>query len=437
MRARFVARAIVIALWALLTLFRFAVGWLLLLLMFQPRATREAWAGRCLGSLLRRLGATFVKLGQILSTRADLLPPPLILELETLQDDVGPFAFAEVRATIETDFEEPLEMLFRDFDTTPLASASVAQVHTATLPSGQRVAVKIRRPDIERLVEFDLGAMRVVGRLLELVPSLALLAPLESIEEFGRGIRMQLDLTVEAANNRRFRGNFAGDPDVFFPALVDPLCSHRVLTMELVDGEKILNYAAVGGDGKRLAQIGFRVLLKMIFEDGFVHADLHPGNLFVTRDQRLALLDLGLVGELRSDNRIGLAQYFAAFARGDGATMARLMTDLAPEPPTASGDPPAARRPRDYAAFEKSVTDFVGKYHGRPLGEIQISVAFLDMMDILRRHRVKANATFTLVNIAIMVTEGIAKQLDPDVDLMAAAAPYFIRLGYTGLPDGA
>lgn len=432
MQARFFARAAVITLLALVTLARFVTGWLVLLFIFAPRERRQAWAGRCLAALLRQLGATFVKLGQILSTRPDLLPGPVIRALESLQDDVGPFPFAYVRETIEQDFEEPLETLFAAIDPRPLASASVAQVHAATLTTGERVAVKVRRPDIERLVDLDLAAMRLFGRLFELVPSFALLAPTESIDEFGRGIRMQLDFTIEAANNRRFRANFAGDPDVLFPTLHPSLCSARVLTMELIDGEKILEYRRTRSDPKRLAALGMRMLLKMIFEDGFVHADLHPGNLFVTRDDRLAVLDLGLVGELHGEHKTGLARYFAAFARGDGATMAKIMTDLSPSP---SG----AKRSgvRDYPAFEREVCEFVTRYHGRKLGEVQISVVFLDLMDILRRHRVRANATFTMVNIAIMITEGIGKQLDPEVDLMAAAAPFFIKLGFVGEPSAA
>ncbi|MEO6954562.1 MAG: AarF/UbiB family protein [Polyangia bacterium] len=421
MQLRFLARALIITLLSLLTLARFCAGWLALLVIGKPAEARQAWAGRCLARLMRRLGATFVKLGQILSTRPDLLPKAMLRELESLQDHVGPFSFDALRETIEQDFSEPLETLYASFDRVPLASASVAQVHAAVLHDGRRVAVKVRRPDIERLVDFDLGAMRLGGKLLELVPSLSLLSPVESIDEFGRGIRMQLDFTIEADNNRRFRTNFAGDPDVVFPELVERLCSMRVLTMELIDGEKVLAYAKVGADPKRLAAIGFRVILKMIFIDGLVHADLHPGNLFVTRAHKLALLDLGLVGELDAEHRLGLARYFAAFAAGDGVAMAQIMTSLA------SAD--ARRTVRDYPGFERAVQVFAQRHKGQTLGEIQISVVFLELMEILRHHRVRANPTFTLVNIAIMMTEGIGKQLDPSVDLIGAAAPFFAHMG--------
>src|SRR5262249_43943627 len=163
----------------------------------------------------------------------------------------------------------------------------------------------------------------------------------------------------------RFRDNFRDDRDVLFPALVDELCTARILTMEFIDGTKVLNFRQTPADPKRLAAIGFRVLLKMIFEDGFVHADLHPGNIFIARDDRVAILDLGLVGELDGTHRAGFARYFAAWAQGDGKTMARLMTEM-------SSELSPSRRIPDFAGFEAAVVAFVGKYHGKRLGEVQV-----------------------------------------------------------------
>jgi ubiquinone biosynthesis protein len=416
---RFVARATVIFLLVAGALLRWLIGWLVLLVALRPRARRERWFAACLVGLFRSLGATFIKVGQIMSTRPDLFPPHVIHALESLQDNVGPFDYQHVQRILVDDFGKPPEQLFAEISPAPIASASVAQVHRARLLDGRVVAVKVRRPKIEGIVDFDLGVMRLFAGAMALIPSIRLLAPVESVDEFGRGIRMQLDFTVEAANNRRFRENFAGDRDVLFPVLVDGLCTTRVLVMDFIEGTKILNFRQTPSNPKKLASIGFRVLLKMIFEDGFVHADLHPGNIFITRDDRVAILDLGLVGELDGAHRGAFARYFAAWAQGDGKTMARIMTDYSP-----------SKSIRDYPGFEAAIVEFVRRYSGKKLGEVEVSKVFFDMMNILRRFRVRVNPTFTLVNIAIAVTEGIGKQLDPEVDLMTEALPFFARFNF-------
>ena len=413
-------RAMVIALFLLLRGATWFFGWLGLLVALRGQTRRQQWFGRCLLALFRDLGATFIKLGQIMSSRPDLFPPHVIHALEKLQDQVGPFPADEAVRTLAEDFGAPPEVLFESFDREPIASASVAQVHRARLPGGRVVAVKIRRPKITTIVDFDLSVMRGVARALAIIPTFKLLAPVETVDEFGRGIRMQIDFTIEAEHNRRFRELFAGDPDVVFPELVPELCSRRVLTMEFIEGKKILVVARTRTehDPARLARIGFRLLLKMIFEDGFVHADLHPGNILVTPEGKVALLDVGLVGELDDVHRQAFARYFSAWARGDGRTMAHLMTDMSPSP----GSIP------DREGFTSDLEAFTKRYLGKPLGEIQVGVVVFDMLQILRRHRVRVNATFTMVNIAIAVTEGIGKQLDPTLDLLHEALPFFAKL---------
>ncbi|HKE13779.1 MAG TPA: AarF/UbiB family protein [Kofleriaceae bacterium] len=393
------------------------VGWVALLVSLRGKARRQAWFADRLRALLRGLGATYVKVGQIMSTRPDLLPPHIIRGLETLQDDVGAFAFRDVARTFQDDFGRAPEDVFARFDRAPIASASVAQVHRAVLPDGREVAVKVRRPRVEQIVSFDLAVMRLAARAVALVPSFRLLAPVESVDEFGRAIRTQIDLTVEAANNRRFRANFAGDADVELPELVPELCSRRVLTMSFLRGAKLLEYERMKADPSRIARIGFRLLLRMVFEHGFVHADLHPGNILVTERGTVALLDLGLTAELDEHHRRIFALYFAAWAQGDGATMARLMADFSPSAAVV-----------DYAGYQADIQAFVTRYHGKALGEVAVSQVVFDMMGILRRHRVRVNATFTMVNIAIAVTEGIGKQLDPRLDLLNEAIPFFARL---------
>jgi ubiquinone biosynthesis protein len=397
------------------------IGWVALLVAFRPRAVRRAWFAERLTALLRALGATYVKVGQIMSTRPDIFPPHIIRALETLQDRVGGFAFHHVEATLTADFGRPPAELYASLEATPIASASVAQVHRATLPDGRTVAVKVRRPGIEVTCERDLAIMVLVARVIALLPPFRLAAPVETVEEFGRAIRMQIDLTIEAANNRRFRQLFAADPDLVFPELVPELCSARVVTMTFIDGAKILEADRTRHDPARLARIGFRTLLEMVFEHGFVHADLHPGNIFVTADDKVALLDLGLVAELDDTHRRTFAAYFAAWAAGDARTMARIMTEFSP-----------SSKVPDYAAYEAEVLSFAERYLGKPLGEVEATRVAFDMFGILRRHRVRVNATFTMCNIAIAVTEGLGKQLDPSLDLMNEALPFFFRLKAEG-----
>jgi ubiquinone biosynthesis protein len=416
-RVRFAGRGVWIGCLLLFHALVWLGGWLALLVTLRRRAVRQRWFAVRLAQLLVDLGATFVKVGQIMSTRPDLFPPHIIAALVKLQDDVGAFALRHVERTITEDFGAAPAALFARFDPTPIASASVAQVHRARLADGREVAVKVRRPRVEQIVGFDLSVMRVIAWLAALIPPVRLLAPVESVDEFGRAIRMQIDLTIEADNNRRFHANFAGDPDVVFPDLVPALCSTRVLTMSFVDGAKVLEAGRRSADPGRLAAIGFRTLLKMVFDDGFVHADLHPGNILVTPDDRVAILDLGLTAELDEPHRRAFARFFASWAQGDGKTMARLMRELSP-----------SARIRDPDGYQREVEDLAARYLGKPLGEVAVSQVAFDMMGILRRHRVRVNPTFTMCNIAIAVTEGIGKQLDPQLDLLQLALPFFAKL---------
>jgi ubiquinone biosynthesis protein len=418
-RGRLVARALVIGVLFAKHGTRFCLGWLALWLRRSGRARRQAWLGRVVVDLFKQLGATFIKVGQIMSTRPDLIPEYVSNALAELQDHVGPFPFEDVVRSVEADLGRPLGAIYAEFAPVPIASASVAQVHKARLPDGRIVAVKVRRPDVVEICTFDLVVMRLWARFISLIPSISTLSPIETLEEFGRAVFAQLDFRIEARNNRRFRSNFKGHADVVFPEVVDALSSERILTMSYITGTKILSTRSTRSDPKRVARLGLATLMKMIFEDGFVHADLHPGNIFITPDDKLALLDLGLVGELDEPHRKGFSRLFAAWAQRDGDGMARVIHQL-----SSGGD--QAADPERFERLRAAIIEFVGRYWGQRLGDVQVGRVLLDLLAIMRRHRVRVNASFTIVNIAIAVTEGIGKQLDPELDLMQEALPYFL-----------
>lgn len=380
----------------------------------DPARTLRA-SGRALVHVCTRLGATFIKVGQIASTRADLLPEPLRLELAHLQDRVPPFPFDDVRRTIEHDFGRPLETLFERFDPEPVAAASVAQVHRAVWRGHHEVvAVKVRRPDILEKVRLDRSILLFVSRVLEkLVPTLRLIALEGAMRQFCEAVEQQIHLRNEADHNRRFQENFAGDPDVRFPRLVPEACSDAVLTMEFVEGVREEDLVANGVDVHRIVEAGLRGVCRMIFLHGFVHADLHPGNLRFVPPGQIVLLDLGLVGELVPVDRLTTAQLLFALTTGDGKTVARLFYDNAPW-----------RRTPDYAAYEREIVEFVEGVRRQGLGRLQITLEIGRLFDILRRHRIQARSHMTMVNLALMTAEGLGKRLAPELSVADAAVPY-------------
>ena len=368
--------------------------------------------------LCTRLGATFIQIGQIASTRADLLPGPLVDELVALQDRVPAFPFEQVRRTIESDLGRPLEDVFADFETLPIAAASVAQVHRAVLRSnGSRVAVKVRRPDILEKIRLDRSILLAVGGALErVVPTLRLVDVQGALRTFCDAVGQQAHLRNEADHNRRFTANFAGDPDVGFPALHPEACSDAVLTMDFVDGVRENELAEAGVDVRALVATGMRCVCRMIFLHGFVHADLHPGNLRFQPPGRLVLLDLGLVGEISEADRITTARTIHALATGDGVTVARMFHDNA-----------AHANVADYGAYEAEIVAFVDAVRARGLANLEVTKEIGRIFDILRRHRIQARSHMTMANLAMMTAEGLGKRLAPELSLTDESIPYLVE----------
>jgi ubiquinone biosynthesis protein len=392
--------------------------WRFLIESFQDRRLSKAAALRSFGRALRRmlegLGATFVKVGQIMSTRPDLLPAEIVAELVQLQENVRPFAVAEVKRIVEQDLRQPLNDLFDDFDAMPVASASVAQVHRAKLKgSSVQLAIKVLRPSIARWAELDRSIILGVAHAIELIPSMRMVSPVESAGQFCDAINRQLDFRREAANNRRFRANFAGEPYVVFPRVYENLSSERVLTMEYVEGYRERDLAAVGIDPKKVAGLGMRVFCKMTFIDGFIHADLHPGNIRFMRDNRIALFDLGLTAELTDEDRRMFAQTMFYMANGMGRELAKQMFDLTQH-----------NLHFDYAEYEREISDYLARFVNQPLGEIEMSVAIGKFFDIYRRYGMRLDGRYTVLNVSLMVCEGLGKKLDPSLDITSEAKPF-------------
>jgi ubiquinone biosynthesis protein len=371
--------------------------------------------GRAQVALCHQLGATFIKVGQIASTRGDLLPPELVEELATLRDQVPPFPFEAARQVVERSLGRPLDAIFASFEPVPVAAASVAQVHRATLRDGGGVvAVKVRRPDIAEKVALDRSILLTAARLAErVVPSLRLVSVAEAVGTFCAAVEHQIDLRNEAAHNRRFRANFRDEPELHFPALHEAGCSDEVLTMEFVealDEEQLFSH---GVDVHRVVMTGMRCVCRMIFSHGFVHADLHPGNMRFEPDGRIVLFDLGLVGTLDDRDRLTNARLLFAFATGDGKTVARLFFDNAPHTATP-----------DYPVYEAEICEFVERLRVLGFGNVQLALEIGRIFDILRRHRIQARSHMTMVNLALATAEGLGKRLAPDLSLADEALPY-------------
>lgn len=386
---------------------------------------------------LQALGPIFVKFGQVLSTRRDLLPADVADELTLLQDRVPPFPAAQARAMIEAAFGVPLETLFDRFEAEPVASASIAQVHFACLKDGREVAVKVLRPGMLAVIDDDLALMRTLARWVERFSADGRrLKPREVVAEFDVYLHDELDLVREAANAAQLRRNMEGLNLVMVPEMVWDLCTPGVIVMERMHGVPISQtrrLAEAGIDIRKLARDGVTIFFTQVFRDGFFHADMHPGNIQVSLAPdtfgRYIALDFGIVGTLTEVDKDYLAQNFVAFFRRDYKRVAELHVESGWVPPTTRVD-----------ELEGAIRTVCEPHFDRPLKDISLGQVLLRLFQASRRFNVEIQPQLVLLQKTLLNVEGLGRQLDPELDLWHTAKPFLERwmneqVGWRGLVE--
>ncbi|MEI6530638.1 MAG: AarF/UbiB family protein [bacterium] len=374
-----------------------------------------------LRKMLEELGPTFIKFGQILSTRPDLVPIDICKELSKLQDDVPPFPFAEVKIIIEGEFAKPLGEMFRHLSEKPRAAASLSQAHNGLLKTGEKVVVKVRRPHIERIIEQDLDILLQLARLAERhLEELRPYNPVMIVGEFSDSIRRELDFTIEANNTNRMHQLFEGDETVHIPYVFPQASGKRVLTLERIEGCKItdLPYLEKAGlDPKELAVRGGNAFLKQIFEHGFFHADPHPGNLFAMEGNVVGFIDFGMVGRLREQTKAQIAEILLALTMRDIPRLIEACLSLG-----------AADEHTDMVKLELDLAEFVDRYYVSTLQEFKLAAALRDLVEIVARDHLRMPQEFTLLAKTLVTIEGVGEALDPHFDMVGLTKPYAQRL---------
>jgi ubiquinone biosynthesis protein len=368
---------------------------------------------------LEELGPTYIKLGQVLSTRPDLVSVDFVNEFAKLQDRAPVVEYEEILQTIENELNRPLSELFSKFDPTPLASASIGQVHQASLHNGDEVAVKIQRPGIEKIIEVDLEIMLHLATLAERhVEELSFHRPVKIVEEFARTIEREMDYTIEAGSMERVAGQFLSDPTVYVPKIYRHVSTHRVLTAEYIEGIKVSNIDGLckaGYNCPLITERGTDILLKQIFTFGFFHADPHPGNVFVLPDNVICLLDFGMMGAVDRSTREIFVSLVDGIINQDEARATQVLLKLADW-----DDEP------DVVSLEKDVADFISRHLYRPLKDVQLGKLLQHLLELATKYRMRIPPDIFLMLKALSQVENVARMLYPEFDIIQKAAP-FIR----------
>jgi ubiquinone biosynthesis protein len=367
------------------------------------------------------LGPTFIKLGQLLSLRPDLLPPEYAAELAKLQDEAMPLPFAQIKGKVEAQLGRALGELFQEFGEEPLAAASLAQVHRALLRDGTEVVVKVQRPGIWETIRADLIILEDLAHfLVRHLPESEPFDPPGVVREFAKTIRRELDFVREGRNMELFRRNFQGDPTVYIPKVFWEYTTSEVLTMERIVGVKVTDLQGLeraGLDRHQVALNGANAILKQIFEHGLFHADPHPGNILVLEGNVIAPLDFGMVGRLDLELRERVGQLILAIARGDLAGLVRTLRELG-----------SLDEQVDLLALRADLADLLDRYSKTPLYRLELGRLLDEMMALVREHRLRLPPNLVMMGKALVIAEGVGRALDPELELLALAQPYLERL---------
>lgn len=381
----------------------------------EARPVRLTRAER-IRKVFEELGPTYVKLGQVLSTRSDLVPPDLLVELAKLQDQVGPFPFEEVRCIVESELGRPLEDVFESFESNPLASASLGQVHRARM-NGKEVVVKVQRPGIRETMEADIDLMaQLAGQLERHVEGWAIHQPTRTVREFAQTIAEDLNYEIEATHQERIAERFQGDPTVRIPQVMRSATTTRVLTMEFIDGIKVSDLNALRAahvDLEEVARRGFRIIMQQTLDDGFFHGDPHPGNIFVLPDNVVCFIDFGMMGRLSQKVREEFVELIYHAIDQNPAQVTEALLRLT-----------SAEGTINVPELERDVARFLDNHAGRPLRQLNLSQLLGEILSGLARHGLRIPPDFFLMLKAIIQIQGVAVALAPEFDLVREAEPY-------------